>query len=460
MKDLSLLMCLLGTIHALPLFPQQAGTPGMASVSLERMRRYGQFGMSPQAQFPLNGYNQFQSLLPWQQQLQQIFTALAPWAQQPQQEHQQYEYALPVHPPPPQQPPQQPPLSPQQPEVSPQQPADQGQQPSAQPSQQGQPAQGEGPVFQTPQVAQQPQQPEQMAMIFPGFEYFYQFPVQQGQQPIMFPTFENSPQLPGQQGQYPLMLPTSGILPPVIQQPDQQQPQLPQVPPTNSFLPSVVQQGQWQEQQQQQQQQQQHPQQGYPIQFYLQALGHQNLPQNVQGVISSEEIQANRAAGAAAAAVFNNMFPAFAANYPGFGSPVARPISPVDATIEDDHPVAGRGEQAGQGTGTPGLQGNLPNAGGTASSPAVNIPVLEGDPTGQIGNPQAPQSNPSPGQGGIMQNPDINSPNQGVPATPASVPAASAGNQAIATASPKEGGIPIIYYEGLNHPAAGAPWFP
>nr|AYU58913.1 ameloblastin [Lepidosiren paradoxa] len=434
MKALSLLMCLLGTIHTLPLIPQQAGTPGVASLSLERMRKYGQFGMSPQDQFPVNGYNQFQSLLPWYQQLQHLFPALVPWAQQPHQENQQYEYALPVHPP--QQPPQQPHLPPQQPEVSPQQPTDQGQQPSAQPSQQGHSPQIEVPIFQTPQVAQQPQPPQQM--IFPAFEYFYQFPVQQGQQPMM--------------------LPTSDILPPVIQQPDIQQPQLPQVPPTNSFLPSIVQQGQGQQQQQQQQQQ---PQQGFPIQFYLQALGHQNLPQNVQGAISSEEIQANRAAGAAAAAVFNSMFPAFAANYPGFGSPVARPISPVDATIEDDHPVVGQGEQAGQGTGTPGVQGNLPNAVGTPSSPAVNIPIPEGNPTGQIGNPQIPQSNPSsPGQGGIMQNPDINPSNQGLPATPADIPAASAGNPSAATASPNEGGLPVIYYEGLNHPAARGPWFP
>ncbi|ELK08018.1 Ameloblastin, partial [Pteropus alecto] len=83
MKDLILILCLLEMSYAVPVFPQQSGTPGMASLSLETMRQLS----------TLQGLNTLS----------------------------QYEYSLPVHPPP----------LPSQPSLQPQQP---GQKPFFQPT--------------------------------------------------------------------------------------------------------------------------------------------------------------------------------------------------------------------------------------------------------------------------------------------------------------------------------------
>ncbi|XP_069486682.1 ameloblastin [Ambystoma mexicanum] len=100
--------CLLGTSLALPIYPQQGGMHGMASMSFESMRRYGTpngVNMRPQYGFG----DRFPSW--WMRGPPAAF----PWMPLRPHEHetQQYEYALPVHPPP--LPAQQIPLQPPQP---------------------------------------------------------------------------------------------------------------------------------------------------------------------------------------------------------------------------------------------------------------------------------------------------------------------------------------------------------
>ncbi|KAL0596131.1 Ameloblastin [Plecturocebus cupreus] len=99
MKDLILILGLLEMSFAVPLFPQQPGTPGMASLSLE----YSRFGFG----------KSFNSL--WMHGLLPPHSSF-PWMRPREHETQQYEYSLPVHPPPL---PSQPSLKPQQPGLKP-----------------------------------------------------------------------------------------------------------------------------------------------------------------------------------------------------------------------------------------------------------------------------------------------------------------------------------------------------
>ncbi|XP_069083514.1 ameloblastin [Pleurodeles waltl] len=109
----TMVWCLIGTSFALPIYPQQGGMPGMASMSYERMRPYGSpngvniNGMSMRPQYGFG--DRFPSW--WMHGP----PAAYPWMPLRPREHetQQYEYALPVHPPP--LPAQQIPIQPPQP---------------------------------------------------------------------------------------------------------------------------------------------------------------------------------------------------------------------------------------------------------------------------------------------------------------------------------------------------------
>nr|AAK92227.1 ameloblastin [Caiman crocodilus] len=115
-----LTLCLLGTGFALPMYPQHTGTRGMASMSLE-MRQYGRQNMNMLPQYGRYDYGEpFNSV--WLHGLLPPHSSF-PWLQQRPQEHetQQYEYAMPVHPPP--LPSLQTPLQPQQPRLQAQNPS-------------------------------------------------------------------------------------------------------------------------------------------------------------------------------------------------------------------------------------------------------------------------------------------------------------------------------------------------
>ncbi|XP_011782502.1 PREDICTED: ameloblastin isoform X1 [Colobus angolensis palliatus] len=115
MKDLLLILCLLEMSFAVPFFPQQTGTPGMASLSLETMRQLGSLqGLNTLSQYSRFGFGKsFNSL--WMHGLLPPHSSL-PWMRPREHETQQYEYSLPVHPPPL---PSQPSLKPQQPGLKP-----------------------------------------------------------------------------------------------------------------------------------------------------------------------------------------------------------------------------------------------------------------------------------------------------------------------------------------------------
>uniref|UniRef100_A0A8C6FTI9 Ameloblastin n=2 Tax=Moschus TaxID=68410 RepID=A0A8C6FTI9_MOSMO len=120
MKDMILILCLLKMSSAVPAFPQQPGIPGMASLSLETMRQLGSLqGLNMLSQYSRFGFGKsFNSL--WMNGLLPPHSSF-PWMRPREHETQQYEYSLPVHPPP----------LPSQPSLQPQQP---GQKPFLQPS--------------------------------------------------------------------------------------------------------------------------------------------------------------------------------------------------------------------------------------------------------------------------------------------------------------------------------------
>ncbi|KAM4811041.1 ameloblastin [Urocitellus parryii] len=114
MKDLILILCLLEMSFAVPMFPQQPGAPGMApgmaSLSLETMRQLGSLqGLNALSQFSRFGFGKSLNSL-WLHGLLPPHSSL-PWLRPTEHETQQYEYSLPVHPPPL---PSQPSLQPQQ----------------------------------------------------------------------------------------------------------------------------------------------------------------------------------------------------------------------------------------------------------------------------------------------------------------------------------------------------------
>ncbi|XP_014441213.1 ameloblastin isoform X2 [Tupaia chinensis] len=88
MKDLILILCLLEMCFAVPMFPQQPGTPGMASLSLETMRQLGSLqGLNTLSQYSRYGFGKsFNSL--WMQGLLPPHSSF-PWMRPREHETQQ-----------------------------------------------------------------------------------------------------------------------------------------------------------------------------------------------------------------------------------------------------------------------------------------------------------------------------------------------------------------------------------
>ncbi|XP_007425899.1 ameloblastin [Python bivittatus] len=85
MKQWIFVLCLLGSCSALPILPRHAGIPGMGSISLE----YAQ---------PYSYADPFHSM--WMHNFLPSHSSFYLIRQRPQHETQQYEYSMPVHPPP------------------------------------------------------------------------------------------------------------------------------------------------------------------------------------------------------------------------------------------------------------------------------------------------------------------------------------------------------------------------
>ncbi|KAM4049603.1 ameloblastin [Anomaloglossus baeobatrachus] len=101
MEELAMMLCMFGTVFTYPTFPQSAGTHGIASMSLETLQQQQAANkLTALPQFSRFGYNDPYSTL-WLHGLLPAHTTF-PWLHQRSQlpDNQQFEYALPIHPPP------------------------------------------------------------------------------------------------------------------------------------------------------------------------------------------------------------------------------------------------------------------------------------------------------------------------------------------------------------------------
>nr|KAF6498922.1 ameloblastin [Molossus molossus] len=336
MKNLILILCLLETSSAVPVFPQQPGTPGMASLSLETMRQLGTLqGLNMLSQYSRFGFGKsFNSL--WMHGLLPPHSSF-PWMRPREHETQQYEYSLPVHPPP----------LPSQPSL-------------------------------------QPQQPGQKPFLPPTVVTAIQDAVQKG-----------GPQPPVYQGQPPLQQAEG----PMIQQqvaPSEKPPktELPEMDFAGPQGPSIfsiarlISQGPLPRNK---------PSPLYPGMFYMSYGANQlNAPTRL-GIMSSEEMAGGRGGPLA----YGAMFPGFEGLRPSLGGMPPHPGMGGDFTLEFDSPVAGtrgpeKGEGVAQGSPVPEAEANpanpenpallpevvMPGAlGGLLALPKGSIPSLAGDPT-------------------------------------------------------------------------------
>ncbi|XP_073511377.1 ameloblastin [Phyllobates terribilis] len=100
MEELAMMLCMFGTVFTYPTYPQSAGTHGIASMSLETLQHQQAANkLAALPQFSRFGYND-PSLTLWLHGLLPAHTTF-PWLHQSQlPDNQQFEYALPIHPPP------------------------------------------------------------------------------------------------------------------------------------------------------------------------------------------------------------------------------------------------------------------------------------------------------------------------------------------------------------------------
>ncbi|XP_072797152.1 ameloblastin [Vicugna pacos] len=286
MKDMILILCLLKMSSAVPAFPQQPGTPGMASLSLETMRQLGSLqGLNLLSQYSRFGFGKsFNSL--WMHGLLPPHSSF-PWMRPREHETQQYEYSLPVHPPP----------LPSQPSLQPQQP---GQKPFLQPTvvtaiqnsvQKGLP---QPPVYQGHPPLQQVEGPMVQEQVAPS------------EKP---PTAE----LPGMDfadpQDLPMLVPISRLL---------------SRGPMPQNKPSPL----------------------YPGMFYLSYGANQLSAPARLGILSSEEMAGGRGGPMA----YGSMFPGFRGMRSNLGGMPTNPAMGGDFTLEFDSPVAGtKGPEKGEG---------------------------------------------------------------------------------------------------------------
>ncbi|XP_004681292.1 PREDICTED: ameloblastin [Condylura cristata] len=335
MKDLMLILCLLELSSAVPMFPQQPGTPGMASLSLETMRQLGSLqGLNMLSQYSRFGFGKsFNSL--WMHGLLPPHSSF-PWMRPREHETQQYEYSLPVHPPP-------------------------------LPS----------------QTSLQPQQPGQKPFLLPTVATAIQNTVQKGgPQP---PVYQGHPPL--QQAEEPMIQQqvAPSDVPPKAKLPEVDFPEL-QAP---SLFPiaRLIAQGPVP---------QNKPSSLYPGMFFMSYGANQlNAPVRL-GIMSSEEMAGGRGGPMA----YGSMFPGFGGMRPSLGGMPHNPAMGGDFTLEFDTPVAAtKGPEKGEGgaQGSPMPEANPVNPenpallsevalgalGGLLASPKGSVPSLVKGPAGQ-----------------------------------------------------------------------------
>ncbi|XP_045387844.1 ameloblastin [Lemur catta] len=285
MKDLVLILCFLHMSVAVPVFPQQSGIPGMASLSLETMRQLGSLqGLNTLAQFSRFGFGKsFNSL--WMNGLLPQHSSF-PWMRPREHETQQYEYSLPVHPPP----------LPSQPSLQPQQA---GLKPFLQPT-------AANAIHATEQK-EGPQPPIHLG----------QLPLQEGELPAI------------QQQVAPSDKPPKPELP-AVDFADPQGPSIFQIARLIARGPMT--------------QNKQSPL--YPGMFYMSYGANQlNAPGRL-GIMSSEEM----AGGQGGPMAYGAMFPGFGGLRPSLGGLPHNPAMGGDFTLEFDSPLAAtKGPEKGEG---------------------------------------------------------------------------------------------------------------
>ncbi|XP_066241626.1 ameloblastin [Saccopteryx leptura] len=316
MKNLILILCLLEMSSAVPVFPQQPGTPGMASLSLETMRQLGTLqGLNMLSQYSKFGFGKsFNSL--WLHGLLPPHAPF-PWMRPREHETQQYEYSLPVHPPP----------LPSQPSLQPQQP-------------------GQKPFFQSAVVTTIPDTAQRGG---------HQPPLYQGQPPL-------------QQAEGPMI---EQQVAPSEKPPKMELPGIDFAGPQGPSLFSIAQlisRGPIP---------QNKPSALYPGVFYMSYGANQlNAPTRL-GIMSSEEM----AGGRAGPMTYGALFPGFGGLRPNLGGMPLHPSLGGDFTLELDSPVAAtKGPEKGEGVGqgSPVLEANPANPEDPALLPEAVVPSALG----------------------------------------------------------------------------------
>ncbi|XP_063281365.1 ameloblastin [Pelobates fuscus] len=334
MEELALVLCMLSTVVSFPINPQTAGTHGMASVSLESIRsQQTANNLAALPQLSRFGYNDPYSTL-WLHGLLPPHVTY-PWLHQRPQllDNQQFEYALPIHPPP-------------------------------------------LPGVQAPAQPQNPTQETQNDPQSTGSSVKAEQLLHQPYMPLGYPKLpQTMPTLAPQNGAPPdgqiqtvALYMYQTIMNKLLQQ------GAGDTGPDPAGVPPV---------------QQQHP---YPGLVFMQYGGAGGPPARL-GVMSSEEMQGGRAGAAHA---FNGLYPGLLQMGSGFGGIPQNPVFQGDFTVEDDSPAAGR-QPVGQGAAhspidNPSLVGSNPSLPGLEGSPIgqgeampfpINVPNFALNPLGQ-----------------------------------------------------------------------------
>ncbi|XP_002938667.2 ameloblastin [Xenopus tropicalis] len=338
MEPLVLVLCLLSTAMAYPMHPQAPGTQGLASISLETMRQQQAANTltAPFSQISRFGYNDPYSVL-WLHGLLPPHSSY-PWLHQRPQlsDNQQFEYALPIHPPP---------------------------LPGAQ-----SPAQTEKPGQHAQNMPQQPQAAASTDQVSHQPSLPLGFPILQQADPAMMPP-KGGP-ADGQIQTVALYM-YQTIMNKLLQQGAGET-----IPDPAGTLPVN----------------QQHP---YPGLFFMQYGGGPGGPPARLGAMSSEEITGGRTGAAHA---FSSLYPGLLGMGPRLESHPQNPALQGDFTIEDDSPVAGQkptGQEVSQGpiespqgVGSsimiPGLEGSPTGQGETVPFPNINSPNMGFNPQSKI----------------------------------------------------------------------------
>ncbi|XP_018408775.1 PREDICTED: ameloblastin [Nanorana parkeri] len=341
MEELALVLCMLGSVLSYPVNPQVGGTHGMASMSLETMQQLQTANkLTALPQLSRFGYDDstlwLHGLLP---------PHMYPWLHQRSQmpDNQQFEYALPIHPPP----------LPGVPSVG--QPAKFGQ------DGQTVPQQSPATSAKADQLVHQPVLP----LGFPN--------IQQGD-PTLIPP-KGGP-ADGQIQTVALFM-YQTIMNKLLQQGAADHvPDPAGVPPIH----------------------QQHP---YPNLFFMNYGTGPGLPPARFGMMSSEEMQGGAGAGAGAAHPLSYLYPGLLGVGPSLGGKPLNPAMAGDFTIEDDSPGAGV-KPAGQGVAQipaeipqvaglnpsmSGLEGIPPGQIDTLQFPNIHLPNMGLNPLGQSKGP-------------------------------------------------------------------------